>query len=80
MREGEKFIIIAIYVDDTIYAETWPEKTEEFKESLDSVFETNNEGELAWFLSVGYKWNEARDILSLSQTREKCFYPNTRRT
>eukprot|EP00961_Rhodomonas_salina_P292586 3933059-Rhodomonas_salina.1 len=68
LREGEKFIIIAIYVDDTVYAETWPEKTEEFKTYLDSVFETNNEGELAWFLSVRYKWNETRDILSLSQT------------
>eukprot|EP00961_Rhodomonas_salina_P034943 470286-Rhodomonas_salina.1 len=67
MREGEKFIIIAIYVNDTIYAETWPEKTEEFKTYPDSAFETNNEGELAWFLSVRYKWNEARDTLSLSQ-------------
>lgn len=50
----DEFLIIALYVDDTILAETWESKAKEFVEFLNSHFETNDEGELSWFLSVNY--------------------------
>ena len=70
LRNPEKdseYIIIAIYVDDTVGVNKWDSMMFKFKDFLKREFDTNDEGDLEWFLSVHYNQNNEKDIMALDQ-------------
>ena len=46
-----------MYVDDSIVAENWPSKFNQFMQFLEGKIDVTDEGCLAWYLSVRYQYN-----------------------
>lgn len=64
----DRLIVICMYVDDTIVAENWPSKFNQFVQHLSKHVEITDEGFLNWYLSVRYRSNVDSTRIFASQT------------
>lgn len=67
-REGIKFAILLLYVDDMLIASNDEKKLGEIKLKLNKAFEMSDLGEPKMFLSINIERNREQKILKLSQT------------
>ena len=54
-RQGTKFIIAALFVDDCLYIGNWPEEIQRFERHVNKLYQVEKFEDLNWYLGMKYE-------------------------
>ena len=67
IKEGGNFLLIAIYVDDVVFATNSPPFRDEVVRKLKEAFQVVDQGPLTWIFGTAIKQDLRKGIVQISQ-------------
>ena len=68
-RSGTRFIICAVYVDDSFTITNWPEESTAFKMNMTTLFGVKTFSPIEWFLGWHFQRDRTAGACTISQTQ-----------